>query len=77
MPIVVHYLSGALPQRRTGLGYAALRDLPPPVAEPTLTVAEVDAEFGKLAELSGPGSTTARRDRFKALMGRATGSEQR
>ncbi|MFW6204664.1 MAG: ATP-dependent DNA ligase, partial [Actinomycetota bacterium] len=77
VPIVVHYLSGALPQRRTGLGYAALRDLPAPAAEPTLTVAEVDAEFGKLAELSGPGSVTARRDRFKALMGRATGSEQR
>lgn len=77
VPTVVHYLSGELPQRRTGLGYAALRDLPPPAAEATLTVAEVDAEFSDLAELSGPGSTTARRDRFTALMGRATAPEQR
>jgi ATP-dependent DNA ligase I len=77
VPIVVVYLSGELRQRRTGLGYAALRDLPPPAAEPSLTVREVDAEFEQIAAESGPGSTTARRDRLRALMTRATPAEQR
>lgn len=77
VPTVVHYLSGELRQRRTGLGYAALRGLPPPATEAALTVAEVDSEFTELAELSGPGSTTARRERFRALMARATAAEQR
>ena len=30
LPIVVPYLSGDLRQRRTGIGWASLRDLPPP-----------------------------------------------
>ncbi|HEX6195441.1 MAG TPA: ATP-dependent DNA ligase [Jiangellaceae bacterium] len=77
VPIVVAYLSGELRQRRTGLGYAALRDLPPPADEPTLELAAVDEEFGTIADLSGPGSTTARRERFTALMARATEPEQR
>ncbi|HSI93922.1 MAG TPA: ATP-dependent DNA ligase [Jiangellaceae bacterium] len=74
---VVAYLSGELPQRRTGLGYAALRELPPPAGQPTLTVTEVDAEFAAVSELSGKGSTTARRHRFARLMARATPVEQR
>ena len=44
VPVVVKYLSGELRQRRTGLGYAALRDVPGPATAPTLSVAEVDAE---------------------------------
>ena len=76
VPIVVAYLSGELRQRRTGLGYAALRDLPPPAAGPSLQVREVDAEFEQIAAQSGAGSTTARRDRLRALMTRATPAEQ-
>jgi DNA ligase-1 len=77
VPIVVAYLSGELRQRRTGLGYAALRELPPPATEPSLQVRDVDAEFERIAGGSGPGSTTARRDRLRHLMGRATPAEQR
>jgi DNA ligase-1 len=77
VPIVVAYLSGELRQRRTGLGYAALRGLPPPAAEPSLAVSEVDAEFEQIAAESGPGSNTARRARLRALMTRATPAEQR
>jgi DNA ligase-1 len=77
VPIVVAYLSGELRQRRTGLGYAALRDIPAPATSPTLTVSSVDAEFAAMAELAGKGSATARRDRFSALMSRATADEQR
>ena len=42
IPIVVGYLSGELRQRRTGVGWAALRDLPPP-APAAAEVGEVDA----------------------------------
>ncbi len=77
VPVVVAYLSGELTQRRTGLGYAALRDLPPPARAASLTVAEVDAEFATIAALAGKGSTTARRERFRALLSRATSAEQR
>jgi DNA ligase 1 len=77
VPIVVAYLSGELRQRRTGLGYAALRDLPPPASGATLALRDVDAEFEAIATLSGKGSATARRERFTALMARATEVEQR
>ncbi|WP_159794607.1 ATP-dependent DNA ligase [Puerhibacterium puerhi] len=75
--IVVAYLGGELRQRRTGLGYAALRDLPPPAAAPTLTVAGVDAAFEKMAALAGPGSAAARAQAAADLFGAATAREQR
>lgn len=74
--IVVAYLAGALRQRRTGLGYAALRDLPPPAAEPTLTVTAVDAAFARMADLEGPGSAQARSAASAELFGAATEREQ-
>ena len=77
VPVVVAYLSGELPQRRTGLGHAALRDVPPPSAEPTLTVAEVAAAFDRSAARTGPGSATTRRRELSALLARATADEQR
>ena len=73
--IVVSYLSGGLRQRRTGLGWRSLRHLPPPAAEPTLTVAEVDAAFAAMAELAGPGSGAARAEAVRACSpGPPTGS---
>jgi DNA ligase-1 len=77
VPIVVAYLAGALRQRRTGLGPAALRVLPSPATEATLTITEVDATFAAMSELSGPGSSTRRREMFGALVERATTDEQR
>ncbi|WP_131738510.1 ATP-dependent DNA ligase [Actinomadura roseirufa] len=74
--IVVAYLSGELPQRQIGVGYAALRDVPPPAAEPVLTVAEVDAAFTEIGAVSGPGSVARRRALVAALLGRATRPEQ-
>ena len=75
--ILVTYLGGELRQRRTGVGWASLRSLPEPAGEPTLELAEVDAEFERLAGLAGPGSASARSDAVQALFGRATGAEQR
>jgi len=74
--IVVSYLGGSLPQRRTGLGWQSLSDLPPPAVETALTVAQVDAAFTAIAKLAGPGSAAARRDRIGELFARATAAEQ-
>ncbi|MEV0733003.1 ATP-dependent DNA ligase [Polymorphospora sp. NPDC050346] len=71
------YLAGELRQRQTGVGYASLRDLPPPAAEPTLTVASVDAAIAEIAEVAGPGSQARRRDLLAALFATATADEQR
>jgi DNA ligase-1 len=74
--VVAGYLVGELRQRRTGIGWASLRDLPAPATAATLTVTEVDATFARLAGLSGAGSAGARRAGLQALAGRATAAEQ-
>ncbi|RFS81847.1 ATP-dependent DNA ligase [Actinomadura spongiicola] len=74
--IVVAYLSGELPQRQIGVGYAALRDVPSPAPTPTLTVREVDAAFTEIGAVSGAGSVARRRELLAALLGRATRPEQ-
>ncbi|KLN36441.1 DNA ligase [Cellulosimicrobium funkei] len=74
--IAVAYLAGELRQRRTGLGWRSLRDLPTPAEEPSLTLTAVDAAFARMADLSGPGSATARQAEAGALFGAATAREQ-
>ncbi|SCG65258.1 DNA ligase-1 [Micromonospora halophytica] len=71
------YLAGELRQRQTGVGWASLRDLPPPAAEPTLTVAEVDAAIDGIAAVRGPGSQARRRELLGVLFAAATADEQR
>ncbi|MEH1056424.1 ATP-dependent DNA ligase [Micromonospora sp. CPCC 206171] len=71
------YLAGELRQRQTGVGWAALRDLPAPAAEPSLTVAAVDAAIDRIAAVSGPGSQARRRELLGALFAAATADEQR
>src|SRR5580692_8991753 len=48
VPIVVAYLSGELPQRQIGVGWAALRSAPTGSAAPSLTVLGVDASFSEI-----------------------------
>ncbi|HWJ65710.1 MAG TPA: ATP-dependent DNA ligase [Nocardioides sp.] len=74
--LAAHYLSGRLLQRRTGLGWRSLRDLPEPAARPGLTLPQVDAAFATMAGLAGPGSAGARAALAAELFGRATGEEQ-
>ncbi len=74
--VAVAFLSGALRQRRTGLGWASMRDLPDPAEEPSLTVAEVDAAFETISRIAGAGSSAARLDAVTTLMTRATADEQ-
>ena len=73
--VLAHFLSGRLRQRRTGIGWRSLTGFPA-AAEPSLTLAEVDAELERLAGLAGTGSQLARQAGLAALMGRATADEQ-
>jgi len=75
--VAVSYLSGELRQRRTGVGWAALRQLPPPAEVPTLEVGEVHDAFARAERTSGAGSQAVRRAELTALFSRATGEEQR
>jgi DNA ligase-1 len=77
VPIVTSYLAGALRQRRTGLGWRSLQDLPDPADTATLEVGEVHAEFERIAVLAGAGSQVARADATRDLFARATADEQR
>ncbi|MFN8033299.1 MAG: ATP-dependent DNA ligase [Mycobacterium sp.] len=74
--IVVSWLSGELPQRQIGVGWASLRTLPAPAGEPSLTVAAVDATFTEIGALSGKGSQTRRTDLLNRLFAAAGETEQ-
>jgi len=74
--IAVAYLAGELRQRRTGVGWATVATMPAPATEPSLTLAEVDAELERTSTLSGPGSAAARAAGVAELLRRATADEQ-
>ncbi|MEO7352084.1 MAG: ATP-dependent DNA ligase [Marmoricola sp.] len=74
--IAASYLSGTLRQRRTGLGWRGLADLPPAAAESSVGLTEVDATLAEISRLAGSGSTGARRDAVNALFARLTSTEQ-
>src|SRR6201992_677514 len=74
--IAVAYLSGELPQRQIGVGWATLRQAPPPVEEATLTLTEVDAAFTAIGAAAGKGSQAPRKRLADELFGRATAPEQ-
>ncbi|OBF21167.1 ATP-dependent DNA ligase [Mycobacterium sp. ACS4331] len=74
--VIVAWLSGDLPQRQIGVGWAALRSLPPAAATPTLTVAEVDSAFTAIGAVAGAGSQARRSTLLTGLFSAATGDEQ-
>ncbi|MFC4784827.1 ATP-dependent DNA ligase [Nocardioides sp. MAHUQ-72] len=73
---VTAYLGGTLRQRRTGLGWRGVSDLPAPADVPSLTVLEVHEVFDAIAAFSGAGSQSGRAAAVAALFGRATEREQ-
>jgi ATP-dependent DNA ligase I len=77
VPIAVAYLSGELPQRQIGVGWAVLRDGFAAASVPTLGLAEVDAAFSAIGAVGGKGSAAARKVLVGELFGRATSVEQR
>ena len=76
--VAVAYLSGVLPDGSIGVGWASLRDVPPPWDGPAgLEVLDVDATLRHVSELSGAGSQAARQEALHGLFARATEPEQR
>jgi DNA ligase 1 len=73
---VVAWLSGDLPQRQIGVGWAALRSIPPAAAQPSLTVLGVDATLSEIGAISGKGSQARRADLVAELFASATEVEQ-
>ncbi len=74
--IVVAWLSGELPQRQIGVGWAALRSIPPAAAQPSLTVHGVDATLSAIGAVSGKGSQARRAELVAELFSSATEVEQ-
>ncbi|MDR3660270.1 MAG: ATP-dependent DNA ligase, partial [Mycobacterium sp.] len=74
--IVVDWLSGDLPQRQIGVGWASLRSLPAPVADATLTVVDVDVRLSAIKAVAGRGSTAKRTELLHELFGATTDTEQ-
>ena len=61
--IGVSYLAGVIPQRRSGIGYALIRDSLPTeaAAQSTLTLRAVDGVLSEIAGVSGPGALAQRK----------------
>ncbi len=76
--IGVSYLSGVIPQGRSGIGYALIRDARPArnADGPTLTLAQVDTALGEIARAGGRGSLAQRTALLSDLLSRATAREQ-
>jgi DNA ligase-1 len=70
------YLMGELRQRRSGVGWAGLRELPEPAATATLTVGDVDRAVAEIAAVAGAGSQARRRELVHRLFAAATTEEQ-
>jgi DNA ligase-1 len=78
VPLVVSCLSGRLPRRRLGIGYATLQDMRriDGASDPSLQLREVDSIFAELESVGGAGSNAARLEILRGLYRRATEVEQ-
>ena len=76
VPTAVAYLSGELPQRQIGVGWATLRDGFPAASGPSLSLSEVDTALSAIGAVAGKGSALARKELVAALFGRSTAFEQ-
>jgi DNA ligase 1 len=77
--IAVAYLSGAIRQQRTGIGWAALQAAMPasPAESPTLELAEIDAIFDRIVRVAaGKGSSGERQRLLRELLAQAIHAEQ-
>jgi DNA ligase 1 len=73
--LIVSWLSGELPQRQIGVGWASLKSLPAPAAEPSLVVSHVDATFSEIGATAGPGSQKRKAQLLADLFSAATDVE--
>ncbi|WP_152188284.1 ATP-dependent DNA ligase [Georgenia satyanarayanai] len=75
--VVATYLSGRVRQRRTGVGWRSLAQLPDPAPAPSLTPTDVDARLEAVSALAGSGSQAGRATAVADLFGVLTEAEQR
>ncbi|MCK6549816.1 ATP-dependent DNA ligase [Myxococcota bacterium] len=75
----IRWLSGAVRQRKLGVGWAMLRETSAlaRATESTLTVPEVDAALSEIADTSGRGANERRIAKLSAVFRRATEAEGR
>lgn len=78
LEIVTAWLSGTLRQRRTGVGWRGLSNLPEPAdrPDPAQQLADIDAALDRISAIAGTGSATARTAAVQELFGRMTEAEQ-
>ncbi|MDH6124858.1 ATP-dependent DNA ligase [Kitasatospora sp. GP82] len=76
IPAAVALLSGESRRLRIGVGYAALRELPPPAQAATLGVREAEDALTAIAAVHGKGAQAERARLLAELFGRATAGEQ-
>lgn len=75
--LVVGFLTGDLRQGRVGIGFAALRELPPPAeGTPSVTVGAVDDTIDRIQSTTGSGSRASRAALLADLFRQATAPEQ-
>ena len=74
--VVVAWLSGELPQRQIGVGWAALRSPPAPAARTVADGRDVDATFTEIGAVAGKGSQARRAELVDGLFAAATEAEQ-
>ncbi|MFL6022757.1 MAG: ATP-dependent DNA ligase [Marmoricola sp.] len=74
--LVATYLSGTLRQRRTGVGWRGVADLPPAAGEPSVGLLEIDGSLEQIAAFSGTGSSLARKRAVHDLFAALTAEEQ-
>ena len=75
-PVVVAWLSGELPQRQIGVGWAALRDLPSPAESTSHTVDALHRTFSEIGATAGAGSQARRAALLRDVFEAATVDEQ-
>jgi DNA ligase-1 len=74
--LVATYLSGTLRQRRTGVGWRGLADLPTPAEGASVGLLEIDATLEQIAAFAGTGSSLARKRAVHDLFAALTEAEQ-
>jgi DNA ligase 1 len=73
-----HYLSGAIPQGRIGIGYSLIQSAPhSPAAAATLSILDIDRTLTAIDDTRGTGSAPLRAHALRELFARATAPEQR
>jgi DNA ligase-1 len=76
LPVVTAYLGGTILQRRTGVGWRGLSELPAPAAGPSVTAREVHEALDRLAAMAGAGSQELRASGVRDLFAQMTADEQ-